>query len=169
MSVPDFNDLRSIATHESAHAVAAARLAITVRKVEIVSDGDLLDGFTHADVARAGLVDWVATVMAGRIAERTILGYQAAQRFHAGSDEERIADAIAKTTRSQQVRAMAEQRARRLVMAHRPAIIGLAGALLDRALAAGGPWEAFEISVGGDELIALLGGSETALLLRRAV
>lgn len=61
------------------------------------------------------------------------------------------------------------KKARRLVMAHRPAIVGLAGALLDRALAAGGPWEAFAISIGGDELIALLGGNETALLLRRAV
>jgi len=139
-----------------------------VRKVEIVSDGDLLDGFTYADVVRAGLVDWVATVMAGRIAERTILGYEAAQRFHAGSDEERIADAIAKTTRNQQVRAMADQKARRLVTSHRPAIIGLAGALLDRALAAGGPVEAFAISVSDDELATLLGGDETALL-RRAI
>jgi hypothetical protein len=169
VSVPDFHDLRSVAIHEAAHAVAASRLAIPVRKVELVSDGDRFDGFTHADVARAGLVDWVATLMAARIAERTILGYEVTQRHHAGSDEEQITEAIARTTRSQQVTAMAEQKARRLVTSHRPAIVGLAGALLDRALAAGGPWESFAISVFGDELAALLGGSETALLLRRAV
>jgi hypothetical protein len=136
--------------------------------VEIRGDGSRFDGITTADVTRAGLVDWVATLMAGRIAERTILGYEAAQRPHAGSDEEQIIEAIARTTRSQQVIAMAEQKARMLVRAHRPSILSLAGALLDRAVAAGGPLGPFEISVFGDDLAGLLGGSETALL-RRAV
>jgi hypothetical protein len=169
VSVPDLHDLRSVAIHESAHAIAAARLAIPVRKVEVLGDGVRIDGFTYADVKRARLVDWVATLKAGRIGERAILGYELAQRTHSGSDEEQISEVIARTTRSQQVTAMAEQKARRLVLAHRPAIIAVGGALLDRALAAGGPWEPFEISLGGDELIALLGGNETALLLRRAV
>lgn len=161
--------LRNVVIHEAAHTIAASRLAIPVTKVEIVSDGYRIDGFTYADVARAGLVDWVATLLAGRTAERTILGYEAAQRTHAGSDEAQITEAIAQATHTQLVTAMAEQKARRLVTSHRPAIVGLAGALLDRALAAGGPWEPFEISVGGDELLTLLGENETALLLRRAV
>jgi len=161
--------LRAAVTHEAGHFVAANFLAIPVTKVEILGDGDHVDGFTSADVARAGLVDWVATLMAGRIAEKTILGYLGAQRPHAGSDEEQIAEAIARTTRSQQVTAMAEQRARMLVRAHRPAIVAVGIALLDRALAAGGPWAPFEISVSGEELAELLGGSDTALLLRRAV
>jgi hypothetical protein len=166
--VVGFHELRSIVIHEAAHCIAASRLAIPVAKVEIVSDGELLDGFTHAEIARAGLVDWVATVMAGKFAEQAILGYRMQSRPHAGSDEERIADAIARTTRSQQVRAMADQKAAMLIRAHRPAIINLAGTLLGRALAAGAPVDAFEISVFGEELAALLGGSET-LLLRRAV
>src|SRR5258708_6523812 len=164
----DFQDLRSVVIHESAHAVVASRLAIPVAKVEIVSDGDRLDGFTHAEVTRVGLVDWVATLMAGRVAERVVLGYKSAQRTHPGSDEEQIIEAIARTTRTQQITAMAGQKARMLVRAHRPALIALAGTLLDRGVAAGGPLGAFEISVGGDELAALLGGWETALL-RRAV
>lgn len=166
--MPDLRDLRSIAIHESAHAIVAARLAIPVTKVEIVSDGDLLDGFTHTNATRAGLVDWVATLMAGKAAERWLLGHEAASRPHDGSDSERIVKAVARATRSQQVTVMAEQKARMLVTSHRPAIFGLAGALLDRALAAGGPLDAFTIAVFGDELAVLLGGDETALL-RRAV
>jgi hypothetical protein len=63
---------------------------------------------------------------------------------------------------------MAEQKARRLIMVHRAMVLAVAGGLLDRALAAGGPWDAFEISVSGDELETLLGGDESALLLRRS-
>jgi hypothetical protein len=161
--------LRSVVIHEAAHCIVAARLGLRVVRVEIVSDANRPDGFTYTDVARATVVDWVATAMAGRIAERSILGYEVVQRSHTGSDEAQIAEAIARTTRSQQVLVVAEQKARRLVMAHRPAIIGMAGALFDRALAAGGPWEAFAISISDDELAELLGGSDTALLLRRAV
>lgn len=164
------DQLRATAIHEAGHAIAASRLAIPVIKVEILSDTSRMIGGTDIDLTRARLVDFVAFLLSGNIAERAILGYETPEEErHPCSDAAQIIDAIAKTMHNQQIRAMADQKARRLVIAHRPAIVGLAGALLDRALAAGGPWEPFEVSVSGDELAALLGGDETVLLLRRAV
>jgi hypothetical protein len=168
VAVPDFHDLCSISIHEAGHCTVAARLGLPVTKIEIIGRGDLLDGYTHADATRAGLVNWIAVLLAGNFAEEALLGYRAASRPHAGNDEERIADAITRTTHSQQVKAMAEQKSRMMVRSHRPTIAALAGALLDRALGAGAPWEPFEISISGDELAILLGATETALLLRRA-
>jgi len=161
----NIGQLRATAIHEAGHAIAASRLAIPVTKVEILSDTDRMVGGTDIDLTRVRLVDWVAFLLSGNIAERAILGYETPEeKRHPCSDAAQIINAIAKTMRNQQIRAMADQKARRLVMAHRPAILGLAGALLDRALAAGGPWAPFEISVSGDDLIALLGGDELAIL-----
>jgi ATP-dependent Zn protease len=76
-AVIEMEQLHTAVVHEAGHAALASRLAIAVMQVRIAGDGVRCDGFTHANVARAGLVDWVATLMAGRIAERTILGYEA--------------------------------------------------------------------------------------------
>ncbi len=99
--MPDLFDLGSMLFHESPHAGVARQLAMPVIKIGVVSDGGLLDDYTRADARPAGLEDCIATLKAGKAAERWPLGYEAATRPHMGSDPARIVNAFARASGSQ--------------------------------------------------------------------
>ena len=168
---PDVSILRSIAAHEAGHCVAAVKLGMLVRKIEIIATPDGLDGYSHVDHEHSRLIDYVAMILSGAAAESNVMGFKAASRPHSNSDDQRISEAIAKVGHSQRalLMAMATQKAQRLVRTHRPTVLTLAGALFERCVRTGQNWDALEVTLTSDELIELLGGDETALLLRRAV
>jgi hypothetical protein len=140
---------------------------LDVKKVELVGSDAGLDGYSHVDHSRARLADWITVLLAGRIAEDVIIGAQATMRPHMNSDAERIAQAMAQATPGQRV--MAESKARQIVRSHSRPISGLAAALVDRILMTCDLSQPFEISVGGDELVELLGGSAVVAILRSAI
>ncbi len=93
-----------VALHESAHAVTADRLGLPVIKVELRGKDGGFDGYTFVrDHDRARVADWLPVLLAGKAAEREILGYEIVSRSHDGSDEIQIADALARVRRDQQV------------------------------------------------------------------
>jgi ATP-dependent Zn protease len=164
---PDVAVLRALAVHESGHLVIASRLGMHVRKVELAGTDAGLDGYSHVDHSRARLVDWIAVLLSGQVAEQFIIGAQAATRPHLNSDAERIALAMAQASPGQ--RAMAEQKAWSMVRSHSRPISGLAAALVDRIVTTCDVSQVFEISVGGGELVELLGGSAVVAILRSAI
>jgi hypothetical protein len=105
-------------------------------------------------------------LLAGLAAEREILGHEINSRPHDGSDATRISDALGRVDQRQRALLMttARQQARRTVVAHRPTILKLAGVLFDMAARTGDPSDSLDVSIGGDELVTLLGGSAVAIL-----
>ncbi len=161
--------LRSIVAHEAGHCVAAVKLGMPVRKIEIVAVPDGLDGYSHVAIEHARLIDYVVMILSGAAAEHDVMRFKADSRPHSYSDGQRISDAIAKVGQGQQAwfMASATQQARRLVRVHRPTVLALAGVLFEKCVRAGQPWDALEVTLESDELADALG--DTALLLRRAV
>ncbi len=153
------DDLRALAVHESGHAVISQRLGLVVIATEI----DGLDGFTFIlDYDRARPNVQLAQLMAGRAAEREILGVEMEMRPHVGSDQERIADVLALIDRRlwPSVLAQARQASARAVKLHRGTIVQVANALLERCAVAGEP----RARLDGDALSEVLGGPAVAIL-----
>jgi hypothetical protein len=136
-----------------------------VRKVEILTDG----GFSYINFDNARLVDHLTVMLAGEEAEQAVFGHHALPRLHTGSDRERLYVLAAKAgPMGQQELMVARQKAKRLVRAHRFAIIQLAVELQTIVyVEAQGRWDDLDVSISGDQLGALLdvGGSG---ILRRA-
>lgn len=159
-------DLRSIAVHEAGHAVVGARLGLPVISIDIRCGGDGLDGWCKVDYSRARPSGWLTVLMAGWAAEEAITGARMASRPHLGSDEDEIAEALAKVSPGQRqlLVATATQQSKRMVREHRGAIAGLAQVLLETAAMTGTAWDNVNIRVDGERLFEALGGAATAIL-----
>jgi hypothetical protein len=161
--------LRSIAVHEAGHCVAATKLGMRVRHIAINGGIAGIDGFSFIDHDHARLNDYLVMLLSGAAAERDVMGYKTASRPHSYSDGQQISEAITQVGQPQRTLliAAATQQAQRLVRAHRPTVLAVAGLLFEKGAGAGQPWDALEVRLYGDELDAAMG--DTALLLRRAV
>jgi hypothetical protein len=160
-------DAWDVAVHEAGHTVTADRRALPVLRVQLRGSAAGFEGYTSVrDHDRARVSDWLATLLAGKASERAILGYEIVSRPHDSSDATRVAEALAKVRPDQRalLMTMARQQATRSVRAYRPMILKLAAALCDMAAMTGDPSDELDVSIDGDELLALLGGSAVAIL-----
>jgi hypothetical protein len=164
--------LRCLVAHESGHCVIAAKLGMAVSKIEITIGPDGLDGFSFIEHQHAKVSDFLVMLLAGDAAERDVMGFASDARPHDRSDDQRIAQAIAKVGHGQRnfMMSAARQSASRLIHAHRPTVLNVASALFEKCVRSGQPWDALNVALEGDELNALLLGETGALLaIRRAI
>lgn len=156
-------DFSFVLTHESGHLIAAHRIGLLVKKIEITVEGERVDGYSHIDLDGGRLVDQLAVLLAGEETEQQVFGRHVLPRVHANSDRSRLyLEVVRAGPQGQQALVIARQKIAKLVRVHRRSIIRLANELLALATDAG-------VAVEGQQLDELLDADGSAILRRAAV